>query len=112
MSLKDLLHLDFSSIDFNKHNFVRATLEHLRNLLESLYKENLSLKSQLQQLRNEINRLKGQKGKPDIKANSSDKNNKPDKHKFIQPKKRWKKRSKLDKVKIDDTIQAGPFTPM
>ena len=98
-----MFHLDFSSIDFNKHNFIRTTLEHLRNLLESLYKENLSLKSQLQQLKDEINRLKGQKGKPDIKANSSDENSKPDKHKFIQPKKRWKKRSKLDKVKIDDT---------
>lgn len=62
-----MFHLDFSSIDFNKHNFVRTTLEHLRSLLESLYKENLSLKSQLQQLKDEINRLKGQKGKPDIK---------------------------------------------
>lgn len=103
MSLKDLLHIDFSTIDFNKHNFVRGILKHLRNLLESLYKENVSLKSQNQQLKDEINRLKGQKGKPDIKANSSHENNKPDKHKFIQAKKRWKKRSKLDKVKIDDT---------
>ncbi len=103
MSLKDLLHIDFSTMDFNNHVSIRITLQHLLNLQEALYKENVSLKSQIQQLKDEINRLKGQKGKPNIKANSSDKNNKPDKHKFIQPKKKWKKRSKLDKVKIDDT---------
>lgn len=103
MSLKDLLNIDFSTMDFNNHVSIRIALQHLLNLVETLYKENVSLKSQIQQLKDEINRLKGQKGKPDIKPNSSDKNNKPDKHKFIQAKKRWKKRSKLDKVKIDDT---------
>ena len=62
MSLKELLHIDFSTIDFNKHDFIRAILQHLRNLVESLDKENLSLKSQNQQLKDEINRLKGGKG--------------------------------------------------
>lgn len=103
MSLKDLLNIDFSTMDFNNHVSIRIALQHLLNLLEALYKENVSLKSQIQQLKDEINRLKGQKGKPDIKPNSSDKNNKPDKHKFTQPKKEWNKQSKLDKVKIDDT---------
>ena len=87
MSLKDLLNIDFSTMDFNNHVSIRIALQHLLNLVEALYKENVSLKSQIQQLKDEINRLKGQKGKPDIKANSSDKNNKPDKYKFIQPKK-------------------------
>ena len=87
MSLKDLLNIDFSTMDFNNHVSIRIALQHLLNLLEALYKENVSLKSQIQQLKDEINRLKGQKGKPDIKANSSHENNKPDKHKFIQPKK-------------------------
>lgn len=103
MSLKELLHIDFSTIDFNKHDFIRAILQHLRNLVETLYKQNLSLKSQNQQLKDEINRLKGEKGKPNIKPNCSDKNDKPNKHKLTRPKKEWKKQSKLDKVKIDDT---------
>lgn len=105
MLLKDLLGLDFSTIDFNKHGFVRAVLEHLRNLLETLHKQTLSLKSDVQELKDEINRLKGEKGKPDIKPKSSnnDKKNIPDKYKITKPKQKWKKKSKLDKVKIDDT---------
>ncbi|MDQ7091221.1 MAG: hypothetical protein Q9M50_11385 [Methylococcales bacterium] len=45
------------------------------NLIERLASDKLSLETELQQLRDEVNRLKGEQGKPDIKPN---KNNKGD----------------------------------
>jgi len=41
----------------------------LLNLIERVVKENNTLLTERQQLRDEINRLKGEQGKPDIKAN-------------------------------------------
>ncbi|MDQ7089814.1 MAG: hypothetical protein Q9M50_04105 [Methylococcales bacterium] len=63
------------------------------NLIERLASDKLSLETELQQLRDEVNRLKGEQGKPDIKPN---KNNKGDdissederkKHKLTRKKK-------------------------
>ncbi|MDQ7089589.1 MAG: hypothetical protein Q9M50_02960 [Methylococcales bacterium] len=63
------------------------------NLIERLASDKLSLETELQQLRDEVNRLKGEQGKPDIKPN---KNNKSDdissederkKHKLTRKKK-------------------------
>jgi hypothetical protein len=47
----------------------RAILNRLLNLVERLAGENAALESERQALRDEINRLKGEQGKPDIKAN-------------------------------------------
>lgn len=46
------------------------------NLIERLANDKLSLEAELQQLRDEVNRLKGEQGKPDIKPNKN--NNKDD----------------------------------
>ena len=48
-----------------EHGIVKKLL----NIIERLARENDSLKSELQKLSDEINRLKGEQGKPDIKAN-------------------------------------------
>ena len=101
MSVKDLFPIDLSTIDFNDPDGVKAIFTHMSNLVEALYQENLALKAENQKLKDEINRSKGEKGKPDIKPKSSPKKNKPDKKR--KRKKKWKKQSKLDKVKIDDT---------
>jgi hypothetical protein len=101
MSLRGPFKIDISTTDFNDPDAVKAILTHLSNLVEALYQENLSLKTENQKLKDEINRSKGEKGKPDIKPKSSPKKNKPDKKR--KRKKKWKKQSKLDKVKIDDT---------
>jgi len=101
MSLKAPFPIDLSTTDFNDPEAVKAILNHLSNLVEALYQENLALKAGNQRLKDEINRLKGQEGKPDIKPKSSTENNKPDKKR--KRKKKWKKQSKLDKVKIDDS---------
>jgi cell division protein FtsB len=42
----------------------------LLNVIDKLYSENESLKEQNQQLKDEVNCLKGEQGKPTIKANS------------------------------------------
>ena len=47
----------------------QALVKKLLNLIERAVKENNTLLTERQQLRNEINRLKGEQGKPDIKAN-------------------------------------------
>jgi len=48
----------------------------LFNLIERLARDKSSLEAELQQLRDEVNRLKGEQGKPDIKPNKN--NNKDD----------------------------------
>lgn len=47
----------------------QAILIKLLNLVERVVGENANLKIELQKLKDEINRLKGEQGKPDIKAN-------------------------------------------
>jgi len=101
MSLKDPFHIDWTTTDFNDPKAVKAILHHLSNLVEALHRENIALKTENQRLKDEINRLKGQKGKPNIKPKSSIKKNEPNKK--LKLKKKWKKQSKLNRVKIDDT---------
>jgi cell division protein FtsB len=43
----------------------------LLNLVEALRQENLEIKRQSQELRDEINRLKGEQGRPKIKSNKN-----------------------------------------
>lgn len=45
----------------------RQAVTRLLNLVEELTQENRQLRVQVQHLRDEINRLKGEQGKPDIK---------------------------------------------
>ena len=44
-------------------------INRLLNIIESIAAENEALKGEVQELRDENNRLKGEQGKPDIKAN-------------------------------------------
>ena len=47
----------------------QAIVKKLLNIIERLAGENDTQKIELQELRDEINRLKGEQGKPDVKAN-------------------------------------------
>jgi len=49
--------------------FEQSIVKKLLNIIERLAGENDTLKTNLQNLSDEINRLKGEQGKPDIKAN-------------------------------------------
>jgi len=44
-------------------------IKRLLNLIEQVASENKSLETEIQDLRDEVNRLKGEQGKPDIKPN-------------------------------------------
>ena len=99
MLLEDPFNIDLSTADLSDQKAVRVILRHLSNLVEALHRENLALKAENQKLKDEINRLKGGKGKPDIKPKSSTKDSESFKKK--KHKKKWKKRSKLGRVKID-----------
>ena len=81
---------------------VRHTVELLLNLIEQLNTTNKHLEEEIQKLRDENNRLKGEQGKPDIEANKNigfKKNHSSEKERKI-PKERYK-RSKNKSIKID-----------
>ena len=62
---------DFESLDLSAE--ARQGLILLLNLLEKLKSENGALQAQVQPLRDEINRLKGEQAKPNIKPNQKQK---------------------------------------
>ncbi len=80
----------------------------LLNLIDRLYSENESLRDDNQQLNDEVNRLKGEQGKPTIKANTQPNDHSSEQErkasdsssKSLKKKKRQRK-PKLAKVKID-----------
>lgn len=75
----------------------------LLNVIENLKKENTLLKEQIQLLKDEINRFKGEQGKPEIKGNTkktgTDYSNKGKEN----IKKKHKKRAKKPNIPIDKT---------
>lgn len=99
-------------------SLARSIIIRLLDLLERVLEENDALKKELQELRDEINRIKGEQGKPNIKANhkkdediSSETERKEAEAKangdgdVVQPeadgKKRRRRERKLPKIKID-----------
>jgi chromosome segregation ATPase len=52
-----------------ENSAAEAIVKRLLNLLERVVEDYASVEKELQELRNEINRLKGEHGKPDVKAN-------------------------------------------
>ena len=53
----------------------KVILKQFLNMLETLTKENKEQKRLIQELRDEISRLKGEKGKPHIKPNNNNNDN-------------------------------------
>jgi len=52
---------------------LQVTVTALFNLVEFMFAENKKQKKEIQLLKDEINRLKGEQGKPDIKSNNNGK---------------------------------------
>ena len=98
----------------------RAAICHWLNLVESIAQENRALKAENQSLRDEINRLKGEQGKPDIKPQKAPATAPP--HRSVshhsseterqEPGTPWKKSAKIDRLVIHETqtLKVDPRT--
>lgn len=64
-----LTKIDINKLNFSDEALIKDMYIKLFNIIEQLASENRQLKEKNQELRDEINLLKGEKGKPDIKAN-------------------------------------------
>ncbi len=81
---------------------MRQTVELLLNLIEQLNSKVIELEAETQKLRDENNRLKGEQGKPDIKANKKKQLKKDySSEKERKTRKNHRKSSKKTQIKID-----------
>ena len=82
----------------------RQALLRLLNLVEKLAAENRQRREEVQQLRDEINRLKGEQGQPKIKPNQKPAGATPTNHSSERERRQSKARhktSKVDQIKVD-----------
>jgi len=93
---------DFDPNQIQDLEGARQAIVLVLNLVEGVKQENDQLRETVQQLRDEISRLKGEQGKPDIKPDKKkgERNDHSSEKERRTPKK-WKKGSKLDKIKIN-----------
>ena len=81
---------------------MRQTVELLLNLIEQLNSKVIELEAETQKLRDENNRLKGEQGKPDIKANKKKRlNNNYSSEKERKTSKNHRKSGKKTEITID-----------
>ena len=98
----DIQNLNVEQIDFNNHEFLKNLIKLLLNVIESQSQTIEELKKENQLLKDEINRLKGEKAKPKISPNVPEK--KEDiQSPSIEKKKNWSKAAKKPLIKIDRT---------
>jgi len=91
----------FDPNQINNLDGARQAIMMLLNLVEELKQENQTLRTQVQQLRDEINRLKGEQGKPDIKPGKKKKGVNHSSEQERHRPKSWRKSSKVDKIQVD-----------
>jgi Transposase IS66 family len=94
--------LNIDKMDFNDHDSIRNLVIILLNVIESQSQIIEELRKENQSFKDEINRLKGEKGKPKFSPNVSEK--KEDiQSPNVEKKKNWSKTSKKPRIKIDRT---------
>ena len=106
-SMLEKIAINFNHVDEK----IKETIFALFNIIEELAAENATLRREVQNLKDEINRLKGEQGKPKIKPNK--KNTNKERNKDISSEnernirnnasKKSKKRAKKQDIKIDRT---------
>ena len=87
--------------EINDLEGARQALGHLLNLVEEMKAENEKLRTKIQDLRDEISRLKGEQGKPDVKASRKGKKDDHSSEKERREPKKRRKRRKKNHLKID-----------
>ena len=89
-------------MDFNDHDSIRNLIILLLNVIESQSKNIEELRNENQSLKDEINRLKGEKGKPKFSPNVPEMEESPQSQ-TVEKKKIWSKAAKKPRIKIDRT---------
>ena len=85
----------------------REAIGMILNLVEELTQENMILRAQVQELRDEVNRLKGEQGKPPIKPGKSGRGSDHSSEKERRRPKKRQRRRKTQQIQIDreETVQ-------
>ena len=94
--------LDLASL---QDDSLKNTFELMFNLIEDLQQENLKLKEINQALRDEINQLKGEQGKPTIKPNTKTDSRNISTQGREREKKKHTKQAKKEHIQIHQTIE-------
>ena len=76
----------------------RTAIMALLNLVEELKGDNASLREEVQRMRDEIARLKGEQGKPEVKGSKKKEDHSSEEER--RQKKKWKKREKKSEISI------------
>jgi hypothetical protein len=79
----------------------REAIGMLLNLVEELKQENIALREQVQELRDEVNRLKGEQGKPDIKPGKPGGGSDYSSEKERRESKKRRRRRKANRIQIN-----------
>jgi len=79
----------------------REAIIKILNIVEEISAENKRLRAEVQSLRDENNRLKGEQGQPKIKANKNKQNQDYSSEKERRTGKKRRKKRKLDEIKVD-----------
>jgi hypothetical protein len=96
---ENIIRLDVNRINFGDTEAMRELIIQLLSTIERLAQANQELRNENQQQKDEINRLKGEKGRPRILPNNPEYQAKAPK----ETPKKWHKDSKKPKIKIDRT---------
>ena len=97
---KEIIQLDPEGIDFNDKVAVKALILKLLNVIEAQTQLTGDLQNENQSLKDEINRLKGEKGKPKFPPDKAEKKKDTTNG---DKKKKWHKSAKKQRIKIDRT---------
>ena len=100
---KPLEKIDFSTLKLSPDT--QSLLEELLNRIETLESESRKLREENQNLRDEVAHLKKRKGKPVIKANQPDSDDKKKKPKARKKRRRHKPRRERIKIDREKTIK-------
>ena len=96
---EDITSLDIESIDFNNKDILKSLILKLLDTIEQLAQTNHQQYEEIRALKDEIKRLKGEKGKPNIPPNTSPRET----NNHTKKPRNWTKSSKKPRIKIDRT---------
>ena len=99
---EEIITLDPEGIDFGDREAVKALILKFLNIIEAQAQLIEELQNENQSLKDEINRLKGEKGKPKFSPNVR-KEDKDISSSSTEKKKKWRKSAKKPRIKLDRT---------